>query len=918
MSLQQYDAVRNFMSACTANYRLWVWVIPLWLCLASSSGAQSLANTTNEVISDLSVIEREYGQKDLRLFPVLNSLAKHYEEQDELKKALKVSLRALGIVERAHGKHDSDIATSLLRVGRLYYLLGERRIAATYFEKCLALHETHDVLEESLVTRYKGDMANIYLDLQDYEKALPHLVQTLALKERNLGLEHQDLAGTLDQLVTLHVALGDYPKALDFAKRSLRIRVKNLGSDHVEVAISIAKIGMVIANMGDVAMGAAMVKGAAAYASSKLGQLPDELIVNLLVQDALTSDDESRAIPLLHESMQLTEEKLGADDSSLASIAIRLAYLYAEKEQYDKALPLAYRALRIAVNDPQFDRDEFRVLSWGLADVERRAGNPELAIFYGKMVVNLFQGQREKLTSIPQELQRTFIEKYAGAYRWLIDLLIEQERLPEAQQVLAMLKEEEYFDFIRRDGQSDPRSSKTTATPKEQRWRLRLASAGEKLSKLEVESAVLTKKAQLGETVNSLRLAEIEREIQALQIAFHDTLRTIQDGTGESDRSVLGGVPASGPVEQSAVQETLRNLGHGAVLLQYVVTDSGVRIILTGPKTLIARESKIRKSDLKNKVALFTGWTLTDPKRDPKPLAKELYEILIAPVAEDLRKLDARTIMLSLDDALRYIPFAALNDGSRFLIEQYRLAMYTEVAKDKIRLRPTSDWQVAGLGLTRQIGEFKPLPSVRQELDGIVRTSNSVEERRGVLPGEIYLDQKFTEDRLRKVLNPSFQVLHIASHFKFQPGAESESFLLLGDGQHLSLAALRQNSWNFNSLDLVSLSACDTGKGGGHDGDGREIEGLGVLVQRQGAKGVIATLWSVSDQSTAILMQNFYRLRQAQHLTKAEALRQAQLAMISGSYAWTGAGSGPVSPLAAGKYTHPFYWAPFILMGNWL
>ena len=101
-------------------------------------------------------------------------------------------------------------------------------------------------------------------------------------------------------------------------------------------------------------------------------------------------------------------------------------------------------------------------------------------------------------------------------------------------------------------------------------------------------------------------------------------------------------------------------------------------------------------------------------------------------------------------------------------------------------------------------------------------------------------------------------------------------------------------------MDLLTLSACDTGLGGGRDERGREIEGFGVIAQQQGAKAVLATLWPVADQSTAVLMADMYRRRQTQNLTKIEALRQAQIALQS-------------QP----KYAHPYYWAPFILMGNW-
>jgi CHAT domain-containing protein len=180
-------------------------------------------------------------------------------------------------------------------------------------------------------------------------------------------------------------------------------------------------------------------------------------------------------------------------------------------------------------------------------------------------------------------------------------------------------------------------------------------------------------------------------------------------------------------------------------------------------------------------------------------------------------------------------------------------------------------------------------------MGAIVKTSSG-----GLLPGEVYLDEAFTGAQLKNVGQRKFPLLHVASHFRFSPGTEVNSFLLLGDGQRLTIGDIRMQNYRFDNVDLLTLSACDTGLGGGRDEQGKEIEGFGVVAQQQGAKSVLATLWQVSDQSTAVLMADLYRRRQSDALTKIEALRKSQIAMHADS-----------------KYSHPFYWAPFVLMGNW-
>jgi CHAT domain-containing protein len=132
-------------------------------------------------------------------------------------------------------------------------------------------------------------------------------------------------------------------------------------------------------------------------------------------------------------------------------------------------------------------------------------------------------------------------------------------------------------------------------------------------------------------------------------------------------------------------------------------------------------------------------------------------------------------------------------------------------------------------------------------------------------------------------------------------------------------------SWNLPGVDLVVLSACETGVGG-EFGTGEEILGFGYLMQQAGAKAVMASLWSVDDGGTQVLMNAFYRRLQGSHLTKAEALRQAQLALIAGDEGVLGKQRGIIvvqpregeSRAVENRLSHPYYWAPFILIGNGL
>jgi CHAT domain-containing protein len=147
---------------------------------------------------------------------------------------------------------------------------------------------------------------------------------------------------------------------------------------------------------------------------------------------------------------------------------------------------------------------------------------------------------------------------------------------------------------------------------------------------------------------------------------------------------------------------------------------------------------------------------------------------------------------------------------------------------------------------------------------------------------------------------------------------------VLGDGAHLSLAELKTSTTLFSGVQLLTLSACNTGVG-----DGVEVEGFGTLAQQRGAKAVIASLWSVVDESTALLMREFYRIRESNPvLTKLGALREAQLELLHGTTTGSASstqrglihdpGAPPVPRKQITDFRHPYFWAPFFLMGNWL
>jgi Uncharacterized protein conserved in bacteria len=194
------------------------------------------------------------------------------------------------------------------------------------------------------------------------------------------------------------------------------------------------------------------------------------------------------------------------------------------------------------------------------------------------------------------------------------------------------------------------------------------------------------------------------------------------------------------------------------------------------------------------------------------------------------------------------------------------------------------------------------------------------------------MDDSFTLSRFEDEIG-RYPVIHIASHFQLTPGDDKGSFLLLGGGTDKRFTVERLRNQNLSDVDLIVLSACNTATPGGARSNGIEIEGFGSIAHEAGAKSVIATLWSVFDASTKDIMVEFYRGFRAGKITKAEALRRAQIKVMNGQYK-PAAGAAKrssdiivfededkdrkpfkVDPKA--PFAHPYYWSPFTLMGNW-
>ena len=300
--------------------------------------------------------------------------------------------------------------------------------------------------------------------------------------------------------------------------------------------------------------------------------------------------------------------------------------------------------------------------------------------------------------------------------------------------------------------------------------------------------------------------------------------------------------------------------------------------------------------------------------------SRKLYQWIIAPLEPELKTNKIDTLIFCMGGGLRSIPLAALNDGQKFLVEKYSIGLIPAFNMTDTLYRDIKNSQVLAMG-AEKFKEQSPLAAVPVELSAIRQDLSGV-----LWPGpwqvKEYLNQDFTLDNLKvQRASQPFGIVHLATHAEFKPGAPENSYIQFSDTK-LRLNQMRQLKWNNPPVDLLVLSACRTAIG-----DKDAEMGFAGLAVNSGVKSALASLWNVSDEGTLGLMTEFYQQLRVAPI-KAEALRQAQIAMLRGQVRLEeGKLRGPMlgngmqlppklAELGNQDFSHPYYWAAFTMIGS--
>jgi CHAT domain-containing protein/Flp pilus assembly protein TadD len=802
-------------------------------------------------------------------------------------------------------------ADRLIQQGNQHVRSGQFDAALETFEQALNIYrqiEDHQG-EADALTRL-GTVHHIHFG--NYGQALRFYEQALAII-RNFDTGLCEVCA-LSRLGDLYSALGQPILGIDFYDQALTV-ARKIGDRSREV-IALNNLGNGYYSLAQYNLAIDFLQQALAVSNKTSNQQGKAAALNDLGNIYSTLGQYDRAIDFYLQALIIIRghSTAGCEGCTLGNLGI----VYAALGNYEQAIDLYEQALTSAQASSNAARERLWLSKLGHAFYP--LDQPELATVFLKAFVELNEATRSDIRELDTTLQQSFISTIADDYRFLANILLQQGRIPEAQQVLDLLQLEELREFTHTRAAwngtalafTDPEQTVIDAHGS-------LIALGGRI--LECEA---TNCADLDDYYAQMEALKEQYDRQVEQ--FVETIRAHRAADDVfQDPDTLSG-------DAENLLAAYAEAGETAVLIYpFVLQDKLWLVWATAGNVIGSVEVPVPQGELSAAVQRF-GELLNRPGAgsltDLQAASQRLYSWIVQPLEEELEKTGVDHLIFVNDRVTRYIPMAALFDGERFLLERYRISTVLSPAVTETggRLGPVDDSQVLGLGLTQAVADFSPLPAVAEELKAIVRDDSLGAE--GIFPGRVFLDDDFTLDALRdNVMH--HRVLHMATHAAFVPGRAQDSFIVLGNGDRLSIPDINTIERRLRNLHLVVLSACQTALGGpAADGNGTEIAGLSSYFLRPGrAETVIASLWKVNDDSTSVLMQRFYELLATGELTKAEALRQAQISLLYNEDAEIrlAASRGNIvvetrdgTPLSAVGSQHPYHWAPFILIGNGL
>jgi CHAT domain-containing protein/tetratricopeptide (TPR) repeat protein len=870
----------------------------------------------------------------------LEERAVKLHKEGQLKESIATAQKALTIREASPAKDDLSIADTLSMLGTLYYESGDLSQAAKALQRVITIRERALGPDALPTAEAVNDLAVVRLREGDFARAEPLLERVLEIRRKALGSSHIDVSASMNNLAEISLNRGDFVRAKSLLEGAVAI-LDPIAAKEAPPGPASRTLAAYLNNLGRAYMAQEDYTGAEAPLLRSLDLREKTLppnhaniarALNTLGSMYHQRGDLDKAEPYYTRALGIYEANFGVENVQVAPVVSNLAVLNLLRGNFDRAGPLYLRAL------------ELRERNLGTRHPDVATSLAAIAVFYE------LTGDGSKAVDA-QRRSMEIREQNAGA---ILATGSEEQKLQYAD----TLRESSNITLWMREQFSTNREALDLAVTTVLRRKGRVLDAMVDVS-TNMRRTLDPAGQQLFDELSAARALLAKLAFQGPgkgpRDAHEAAMRTAGDDIQRLERLLSQkGAAASDETRSMTAADVQRLIPPAAQLVEFVsyqpfdprATKTAERF---GPARLAAfllrREGEPRWVELGNedkintRIAAWRAALRTPSRTDVKALGRAVDDAVMRPLRQVVDP-STRHLIVSPDGSLNLIPFGALVDEeNRYLLEQYEIT-YVTSGRDLLRLQFSERARQAPLVIAdpafdlaalaarpaaadaapvRQIaGKFAPLPGTAAEAQALAKLMPRAEVETGANASEV---------AVKAAHGPS--VLHIASHGFFfdqipsptigsdsrglglsKQVAKTASPLLrsglalaganLGQGggsEDGLLTAIEAASLDLMGTKLVVLSACETGVGEVRSGEG--VQGLRRAFVMAGAESVAMSLWPVSDEATKDLMADYY-----EHLLKgqgrAASLRSVQLGMLKDS-----------------RRSHPFYWASFLVAGQW-
>ncbi len=869
------------------------------------------------------VIAAQTGPQTLDEADRLLQRAEELERAGQYREGIPVAERAVALYESLTTAGDARVATAAMQLGALHFLAGNYDGAAKAYGRAVAIREQIPATDPVALATSLSALANAKRGAGQLVEAGELFERSLAVELKALGPDHLEVARTQISYGSLLNARGDSAGARAMLERARGVFESNKETGTLEFAALLNNLGQVYRRAGAFEQARERLEQSVAIRETLLGSqspMHPQLATGLSGLAGLYQEmgEFDRAEPLHRRLLAAYEASLGPSHPTVATVLTNLAMIRALRDDPTEAEALFLRAVRIRESALGPRHTDVASTLEKLAVFYQIAGRPAEAVRALERSMDILEQNLQLVLGSGSETQRL---NYMATVRENTDIALSMRQALFAADGRAG---EKFASLVlRRKGRvldamvTATERLRQRLTPDDQAMLGELAEARGKLAALVLQPAAAQPKDREAQT-RALE-ATIERLESTLSARSREAQLELRTVDAASVRAELP--PRTRLVEYVQYRPFLpRVIGlanrFGAPrYAAFVMGSTGAtRWIEIGDAAVVDRH-----------IAAFRAALQSPERNDVRDRSRELARLIVDPLAADLA--GATRILVSPDGELNVIPFGALVDASnRYLVQRYEIGELAS-GRDLLRLSTrlaarepplvVADPAFAAGGASaaaKPARAFEPLPSTAQEAAAL----------KTLLPdARIATKADATESRVKGVKGP--RLLHIATHGFFFDQASlgwdlqattattiesaGRSALLrsalalaganIADGGGKDdglLTALEAASLDLHGTQLVVLSACETGLGEVRSGDG--VFGLRRALTLAGAETQVMSLWQISDEATRDLMIGFYK-KLIVHEGRVAAMRSVQLAWLKG------------------PRSHPFYWAPFVVTGDW-